>query len=323
MNSALKEISIHDLEGFHIGNAEYADHYTGTTVILPEKGAVTAVDIRGGGPASREAGLLNPLADNSCVNAVVLSGGSAYGLNAAGGVVKYLEERGEGFPVSEGVVPIVCQSCIYDLEMDNEKRPDAQLGYLACQNAEKDNYQDGNFGCGCGATVGKAYGPAHMMKSGIGSAAYQCRDLKVGAIASVNCMGDVFDFETGKQIAGALNYETGEFLNCEEAFYTMQANLQKHTNTTIGAVMTNAVFNKTQLTKIAGMAHDGMARAINPVHTMYDGDSIYALSKGNVQADINIVGILAARAFAAAVRNAVLHCSSVKGLKTTSNLQKH
>ena len=320
MTDVLKEISIHDLDGFHIGNAEYTDHYTGCTVILPEKGAVTAVDIRGGGPASREIGLLNPLADNSCVNAVLLSGGSAYGLNASAGVVRYLEEKGEGFPVSEGVVPIVCESCIYDLEMDNQKRPDAELGYQACLNAENDNYHDGNHGCGCGATVGKAYGPSHMMKSGIGSAAYRCGDLKVGAIVSVNCMGDVFDFETGKQIAGALDYDTNTFLNCEKAFYTMQANLQKHTNTTIGAVMTNAVFNKTQLTKIAGMAHDGMARAISPVHTMYDGDSIYALSKGNVQADINIVGMLAARTFAAAVKNAVKNASSVKGLKTFSDL---
>lgn len=321
MTDALKEISIHDLDGFHVGNAEYADHYTGCTVILPEKGAVTAVDIRGGGPASREAGLLNPLADNSCVNAVLLSGGSAYGLNASAGVMKYLEERGEGFPVSEGVVPIVCESCIYDLEMDNQKRPDADLGYQACCNAEKDNYQDGNYGCGCGATVGKAYGPNHMMKSGIGSAAYQCGDLKVGAIVSVNCMGDVFDFETGREIAGSLDYDTNTFLNSEYAFYNMQAKTQKHTNTTIGAIMTNASFNKTQLTKIAGMAHDGMARAINPVHTMYDGDSLYVLSKGNIHTDINIVGILAARTIAAAIRNAVNHASGVKGLKTASDLK--
>lgn len=317
--NGLKEISIHDLEGFHIGNAEYEEHRTGLTVILPEHGACCGLDVRGGGPASRESALLNPLADNSCVNAVALSGGSAFGLNSTSGIMQYLEERKEGFMTDAGVVPIVCASCIFDLEMDNIVRPDARLGYQACLNAEKDNYQDGNKGCGTGATVGKAYGSEHMMNSGIGSIAYQCGDLKVGAIAAVNCMGDVFD-EHGNQIAGCLDYETNQFMSAEEAFYMRQVPLQKHTNTTIGVILTNASFDKTHLTKIAGMAHDGMARAISPVHTMFDGDSIYALSKGNVVSDVNTVGILAARAFSEAIRNAVKHTTSAYGLKCYSDV---
>lgn len=317
----LTEIRIQDIEGYSIGNAEYEDHATGVTVILPQNGAVTGIDIRGGGPASRESGLLNPLAANDCVNAVVLSGGSAFGLDTAGGVMKYLEEKNIGFPTGAGVVPIVCTSCIFDLVLDNEKRPDAALGYQACLNAKQYNYKDGNFGAGLGATCGKIVGPEHMMKSGVGSAAFACGDLKVGAVAVVNCAGDVFDFETGRKIAGCYDYEKKEFINGEDAFYMMQGNPDLfHANTTIGAIITNASFNKTQLTKIAGMAHDGMARSINPVHTEYDGDSIYAMANGTVKADLNIVGTLAARAFSCAVTNAVKSCEDYRGLICASSL---
>ena len=321
--NTLKTIRIQDIEGYHIGNAEYEDHVTGVTVILPQGGAVTGLDIRGGGPASRESGLLNPLAANDCVNAVVLSGGSAFGLDTAQGVMQYLEERNIGFATQAGVVPIVCTSCIYDLILDNTKRPDGALGYQACVNSESDNYKDGNYGAGLGATCGKILGVDHMMKAGIGSAAFQCGELKVGAIAVVNCFGDVFDFETGRMIAGCYDYQAKELISSEEMMYAMQANPDFfHTNTTIGAVLTNASFNKTELTKIAGMAHDGMARSINPVHTQFDGDSIYAMANGNVQADINLVGTLAARAFAAAIRNAAYHAAPYRGLASASTIQK-
>lgn len=317
----LKEIPIHAFQAFKIGNAEYIEGATGCTVILPtNKSAVCGIDIRGGGPASRESGLLNPLAANDGVNAVVLSGGSAFGLAASIGVTQYLEEKNIGFPTNSGNVPIVCESCLFDLQMHTNKiRPDASLGYKACQNAINNNYQDGNYGAGCGATCGKAYGETHMMKAGIGSICYQLNDLIVGAIVAVNSMGDIL--ENGKIIAGALDYETNTFLNCEEALYTMQANLQKHTNTTIGAIITNANFNKTQLTKIAGMAHDGMARSISPVHTEFDGDTIYAMSSKEIAADINVVGTLAAKAFSKAIENAVKHTESLYGIKSYQDLQ--
>ncbi len=317
-----KKISMQDIEAFTIGNAEYVEGATGCTVILPKKkGATCGIDIRGGGPASRESGLLNPLAANDSVNAVILSGGSAFGLEASIGVMEELEKRGIGFPTANGVVPIVCQSCLFDLEMHtNSIRPDKALGKLALENAYLNNYKDGNFGAGCGATCGKAYGSEHMMKSGIGSAAFQVGDLQVGAIVATNCMGDVFDYTNGQQIAGALDYDTNAFLNCEEAFYTMQANLTQHTNTTIGIILTNAAFNKTQLTKIASMAHDGMARSINPIHTEFDGDTIYAMASSEVQADINVVGTLAAKAFSEAITNSIKHAETMYGIKAYKDL---
>lgn len=313
----LKKIDIHALDAFLIGNSQYEEGATGVTVILPKNGgAVCGIDIRGGGPASRESGLLNPLAANDSVNAVVLSGGSAFGLSASNGVMKYLEERNIGFPTENGVVPIVCSSCLFDLEMHtNRIRPDEALGYQACINAYANNYKDGNYGAGCGATCGKAYGSEHMMKTGIGSACYQIGDLKVGAIAAVNAMGDVFDWENGKQIAGALDYETNTFLNCEEAFYSMHVKQTHHTNTTLGIILTNASFNKTQLTKIAQMAHDGMARSINPIHTEFDGDTIYAMSSQEVHADINTVGMLSARVFSDAIIASVKHAESSFGAR--------
>lgn len=314
-------MKITDFNDFLIGNAEYKESPTGVTVVLPkDKSSVCAVDVRGGGPASREVALLNPLAANDGVNAIVLSGGSAFGLEASIGVMQWLEEKGIGFKVDEGVVPIVVQSCLYDLEMhDSKKRPDKQLGYKACSFALENNYQDGNYGAGCGATCGKAYGKEHMMKTGIGSSCFQLGDLVVGAIVAVNSLGDVFDYNTHKQLAGALNYETNEFMNSEEGLYNMYEQ-SLHTNTTIGIILTNAKLNKTQLTKVAGMAHDGMARSINPVHTEYDGDSIYAMSSSKVEADINVVGTLAAKAFSEAITSSVKNADSLFGVKSYKDL---
>lgn len=237
--------------------------------------------------------------------------------------MQYLEERNIGFPTHAGVVPIVCTSCIYDLILDNTKRPDAALGYQACINSESFHYKDGNHGAGLGATCGKICGTDHMMKSGIGSAAFQCGDLKVGALVVVNCFGDIFDFETGRMIAGCYDYSRKRLICSEETMYAMQAAPGLfHTNTTIGAVVTNASFNKTELTKIAGMAHDGMARSINPVHTQHDGDSIYALANGNVKADLNLVGTLAARAFAQAVKNAAYSAQDYRDLISASSINR-
>ena len=301
----MEEIRITEIEGFRFGNAEYAKSATGCTVILADPGAVTGVDIRGGAPASRESGLLNPLADNSSVNAILLSGGSAFGLSAADGVMKYLEERNIGFPTDAGVVPIVCASCLFDLGLvDGKVRPDSALGYQACLNAEKGIFQDGSYGAGCGATVGKILGPASMMKAGLGTYAVQVGDLKVGAVVAVNAVGDIYDPD-GKKIAGIYDPKTGEFVDAVEAMVkTMQAVNLFRQNTTIAAVVTNAKLNKTALTKVAGMAHDGFARAIRPVHTMFDGDTVYAMSSGSVPSDINTVGVLAAEVMARAIARA-------------------
>ena len=314
--TVLKNIQIHEIEGFHIGNAEDMQAGTGCTVILPEEKTLCGVDIRGGAPASRESALLNPLAANDGVHAVLLSGGSAYGLDAAGGIMKYLEQKGIGFPVgNDVVVPIVVASCILDLGCGQaDVRPDAVMGIQACMNAEKNNYQDGCYGAGTGATCGKFCGPQYMMKSGIGSAAYQIGDLKVGAVVCVNSAGDVYDPNTNQILAGAYDATKQQWLNSEEALYASLTNVQMGSNTTIGAVLTNASFNKTELTKIAGMAHDGMAHAIRPVHTMYDGDSLYALGTGKVKADINLVGTLAAKAVSQAIVNAVTAAKSAYGI---------
>lgn len=320
MNHVWKEISIQDIPGFTIGQAENAEAGTGVTVILcGEKGACCGLDIRGGGPASRESGLLNPLAANDAVHAIVLSGGSAFGLDSASGVMKWLEERNIGFPTGFGCVPIVCASCLFDLAAgDPSVRPDAAMGYQACNAAP--NFREGNHGCGTGATVGKARGAAYMMKAGIGAYAVQCGDLLVGAVVGVNAMGDIHDAETGRKIAGMLSEEGNMDVSCEEELCRMALNpFTGTTNTTIGAILTNGDFTKTELTKIAGMAHDGYARAIRPVHTMYDGDSIYAASTRTVRADINVAGTLAAIVMGRAIASAVMHAEPAFGLKCASD----
>jgi L-aminopeptidase/D-esterase-like protein len=305
----VKEIRIDEIEGYAFGNAEYEEAATGCTVILTGEGAVCAVDVRGGAPASREHALLNPLAANESVNAVVLSGGSAFGLDASRGVMNYLEERNTGFPTAYGVVPIVCSSCLFDLGLVRaDIRPDAELGYQACLNAQTPSlFRGGSYGAGCGATVGKFLGAEHCMKSGLGVYAVQLGNLKVGAVVAVNAAGDIYDEHTGKVLAGVVDRKTGEFLHAEECLYAASEKRDLfNQNTTIGAVITNGKFTKTELTKIAGMAHNGYARAIRPVHTMFDGDSIYALGSGKVSADLNTAGTLAADVMAEAIRRAAV-----------------
>lgn len=202
----MQSISIKQIKGIKIGNAENVSAGTGCTVIISETGMCTGLDVRGGGPASRESGILNPLAAAQKIHAVLLGGGSAFGLDAAGGVMEYLEERDIGLDVGVAKVPLVCQSNIYDLAVgDAHVRPDKAMGYEACKNAYLDNYQDGNYGAGTGATVGKVMGIDHCMKSGIGSFAVQMGDLQVGAIVAVNAFGDIYDYHTGQILAGMLS----------------------------------------------------------------------------------------------------------------------
>ena len=191
----LREISITEIGPIKIGHAQNLEQATGCTVILCEKGAPTGVDVRGGGPASRESALLNPLAANEGVHGVLLSGGSAFGLDAAGGVMRYLAERNIGFPVGDVVVPIVCQSCIFDLQLAANAHPDQEMAYEACKNAEKNMPAQGNVGAGTGATVGKLLGPAGMMNSGLGIYAAAVGDLKMGAVVAVNALGDIYDYQ--------------------------------------------------------------------------------------------------------------------------------
>jgi len=321
----MKEIAIHEIENVLIGNAQDIVGGTGCTVIICKDGAPTGIDVRGGGPASRETALLNPLAAAEEIHAVLLSGGSAFGLDGAGGVMQYLEERDIGFETGFAKVPLVCASCLFDLMVGLPKmRPGRKMVYEACQNAERNRPEEGNAGAGTGATVGKYYGIYSMMKSGLGIYAVQIGDLKMGAVVAVNALGDVYDMDTGEILAGMLNGKQTGFANTEMAMfedYHRKENLFTG-NTTIGAIITNGRFNKTELTKIAGMAQNGLARVIRPVHTMADGDSVYAMSVGNIDADINVAGTLAAHVMAKAINRAVLTAAPLYNLLTASIIKK-
>lgn len=311
--TVLKEIDIMQIGGFKVGHAEDQEAGTGCTVLLFDKQSPAGVDVRGGGPASRETPLLNPVADCKGLHALLLSGGSAYALNAATGVMNYLEERGIGLPVGPTVVPLVCQSDIFDLGFGRaDVRPDEAMAYRACKNASYSSVPQGNYGVGCGCTVGKLMGPENCMKSGVGCYAVQVGELMVGAIVAVNALGDVYDMQTGRLLAGC--HKDGHLVSSEDLLYKLAADQKlSNTNTTIGAIITNAKMDKTTLCKVASMAHNGYARTIRPVHTMADGDSIYACSVGEVASDVNIVGTLAAHVMGMAVNNAVLHAESMLG----------
>ena len=315
-------ISIKDIKGIRIGQTEDPEGGTGCTVFLSEAGMAAGMDVRGGGPASRESELLKPLAAAQEIHAIVLAGGSAFGLGAADGVMQYLEERGIGFDVGVTRVPLVCQSDLFDLTVgDPGVRPDRAMGYEACLRAEEENYRDGNYGAGCGATVGKFAGMDYCMKSGIGSCALQVGELQVGAVVAVNALGDIYDWRSGQKLAGLLAEDRRSFRRTEDLMYADTRTVEnKFTgNTTIGVVITNADFQKASLCKIAGMAHDGYARSIRPVHTTADGDSIYAVSVGDdegkkVSADQDLVGTLAAEVMSEAITAAVKSARSAYGL---------
>ena len=304
----MKKIDIRSIEGILIGNAQDEKGGTGCTAIYCPEGAVAGVDVRGGGPATRETDLLNPVNMIEKIHCVMLSGGSAYGLAAAEGAMAYLEEHGVGFDVGVGKVPIVPSACLFDLVAgDPACRPDKEMGYRALVQAEKNEPEEGIFGAGTGATVGKICGPERAMKSGLGFWAEQVGDLKVGAVVAVNALGDVFDPVTHCPIAGLLNEEKTAVASTTEAFKTM-ADVGFDAfqgNTTLGCIITNADLTKAQANKVAMMAHDGYARAIRPVHTSNDGDTIFTMAHGSVAAHIDLVGILAAEVMEKAIAGAV------------------
>lgn len=295
-----------DVGNIKVGHAQDLEGGTGLTIILPDPGNTAGVDVRGGAPGTRETDLLNPINQVSEVSSIILSGGSAYGLEAASHLMKILEKEGRGFNVGVGVVPIISQAVLFDLSYKNSKRrPDAKMTEKAYGNARYEDKSQGIVGAGTGATVAKALGPDHLVKSGLGQASIRKGDLVVSAIVAVNAFGDIFDYHRQVQLAGPM--VDGKMLKTVDMIDKILGSFAdiKPANTTIGAVATNATFTKTELTKIAGMAHDGYARSINPVHTLFDGDTIFSLATNKVQANINLVGTLAAEAMSMAIANAI------------------
>jgi L-aminopeptidase/D-esterase-like protein len=309
----IETISINDIAGFRIGQAENARAATGCTVIACEEGAICGVEVRGGSPGTLDTDALDTTRNRPFTHAVLLSGGSAFGLASAGGVMRFLEEQGIGRDMGTARVPAVAGAILFDLKCGSAKiRPDAAMGYAACENAWAGTpFQSGNHGAGCGALVGKLWGFERGMKSGIGSAAFRLGGLEVGAIMAVNCIGDVL--EKGRIIAGALTEDRTRFSPGEEALLEALPDVPPEGNTIIGCVITNAGLNKDMATRLAGLTHNGIARVIRPAHTMFDGDTMFALCCGRVEAQVDAVGILACRAVEAAVIDAVKSAKSAFG----------
>ena len=309
--SDMKEVPLTRLEGVFVGNAQDDEAATGVTVILFPQGAAVGVDVSGGGPASRESALLSPLTAPTPVNAIVLSGGSAYGLAASDGVMHWLEEHGIGFDTGVALVPIVVQSCLYDLSYGkSDIRPDAAMGRAACVAAwKRQAVKMGSFGAGTGATVGKLRGMRRAMKAGLGMYALEHKGLVMAAIVAVNALGDIYEERTNQKIAGLLTPDRSAYIDTCTEWHSLSAapgtNLFTACNTTIGAVLTNARFDKAQLTKLASMTRNAYARCIRPVGTLADGDTIYAASLGKISTDLNVAGMMSVEVMSEAIRRAI------------------
>ncbi len=325
--------AVTDVRGIEVGHAQDDQALTGCTVILCRKGAVAGVDVRGGAPGTRETDLLNPINLVEKVHAIVLAGGSAFGLDAATGVMRYLEENKIGFNTGAAKVPIVPSAILYDLNIGRaDVRPDSAMGYRAAASASSNAPAEGNVGAGTGASVGKMFGLKLGMKSGLGSTSMSMGSgIMVGALVAVNAFGDVIDPQTGKIIAGLRSGKVGPLRIGKKDYFadTLTAmknpvgrgvlGLAARTNTVIGVVATNAKLTKAQATKVAQMAQDGIARTIRPAHTMLDGDVIFALSTGRRKADVSTVGAYAAEAMTEAILRAVKLAASVGQLPGLNN----
>ncbi len=323
--------AITDVRGIEVGHAQNEEALTGCTVILCRKGAVAGVDVRGGAPGTRETDLLDPVNLVEKVHAIVLAGGSAYGLDAASGVMRYLEEQKIGFNTGAAKVPIVPAAILYDLNLGRaDVRPDSAMGASAAAAARGFTSAppaEGNVGAGTGASVGKMFGAALAMKSGLGTASVEIGGgVIVGAIVAVNAWGDVIDPKSGEIIAGLRSGKIGPLrIGGKDQFADTLAMMKKmigrgvlglasRSNTVIGVVATNAKLTKAQATKVARMAQDGLARTVRPAHTMLDGDVIFALSTGTKKADVSTVGAFAAEAISEAIIRAVKAAKSAGGL---------
>jgi len=320
----MKEIKITEIKGIKIGHAQDFTGATGCTAILCEEGAFAGVDVRGGAPASRETELLKSVNMVERIHAVMLSGGSAYGLDACAGAMQFLEEKGVGFDVGVGVVPIVCGASLFDLVVGDAKcRPDKAMGYAACEAAGTAEPEEGNAGAGTGASVGKFFGIDRMMKSGLGIYAAQVGDIKCAAVVAVNALGDVIDPETGEQIAGLLSEDKSGLTSTVSAMYDeIDKNRNVFSgNTTIGCIITNAKLTKPQCNKLASIAHNGFARAIQPVHTSADGDTIFVMATGEAAVAPDGLGALAADVMAKAIVRAAHKAKPAYGLKAAENFR--
>lgn len=319
--------SITDVPGIEVGSAQNDEALTGCTVVLARNGAVAGVDVRGSAPGTRETDLLEPTNLVDKVHAVLLAGGSAFGLDAAGGVMRYLEEHKIGFNTGVVKVPIVPAAILFDLNIgDKSIRPDASMGYLACEMASRKRPAEGNYGVGTGASVGKLFGAALAMKTGLGTASIKAAGIIVAALVAVNAWGDIIDPESGSIVAGLRSGKVGPLrVGGKEPFADTLAMMQTlpgrsvldmaaRANTVIGVVATNARLTKTEATKVAQMAQDGAARTMRPAHTMMDGDTIFALSTGNRRANLTLVGALAAEVMAEAILRGARLAKSAGGL---------
>jgi L-aminopeptidase/D-esterase-like protein len=325
----MKEINLSEIKGIKIGHAQDVEGATGCTAIICEKGAWAGVDVRGGGPASRETELLKPVNLVEQIHCVMLSGGSAYGLAAGDGAMTYLEEQNVGFDVGVGVVPIVCGASLFDLVVGSPKsRPDHAMGYEACANAEKMEagkpVAEGNVGAGTGAAIGKYLGVDNMMKSGMGIYCVEVGGVQCGAVVAVNALGDVVDIDTGKIIAGILTDDKTALSDTVETMLGEMSSTRNvfSGNTTISCLITNAKLNKTQCNKLASIVHNGYALAIRPVHTSFDGDTVFVMATGEVEVSPDALGALATRVMAKAINRAVLTAEPAYGLKAASDFAK-
>jgi L-aminopeptidase/D-esterase-like protein len=305
------------IPGLRVGHWTDRRAATGCTVVLCQEGAVAAVDVRGGAPGTRETDLLRPGNLVERIHAVLLSGGSAFGLDAAAGVMRYLEEQGVGFATPGGLVPIVVEAVLYDLSVGrSDVRPDAAAGYAACGVAKGGRVSQGSVGAGSGATVGKALGMERAVKGGIGTASERADDVIVGALVAVNCLGEVVDPDSGRILAGPRD-EKGGFLSTLDILRRRSSGLAGgFTNSTIGVVATNARLNREQAYRLAVMAHDGLSRAVRPAHTPVDGDVFFSLATGATEGPVDpiILGALAARAVERAIVQAVTEARGLAGV---------
>jgi L-aminopeptidase/D-esterase-like protein len=302
--------AVTDVRGIEVGHAQDEEALTGCTVILCRQGAVAGVDVRGGAPGTRETDLLDPVNLVEKVHAVVLAGGSAFGLDAAAGVVRYLEEQKIGFNTGVAKVPIVPAAILYDLNLGRaDVRPNSAMGYRAAVSASSRAPLEGNVGAGTGASVGKMRGMKYAMKSGLGTWSMNVNGIVIGALVAVNAIGDVIDPTSGKVLAGLGSGGTLAWMKKNQPRPPVKS------NTVIGVVATNAKLTKAQATKVAQMAHDGLARVIRPAHTMFDGDTIFVLATGEQNADVSTVGAFAAEVMAEAILRAVKLAASAGGLR--------
>ncbi len=331
-----KNGTITDVPGIKVGHAQDFDAITGCTVVICEKGAVAGVDQRGGAPGTRETDAIRPLHLVSKIQAVMLAGGSAFGLDAASGAMKYLEEKGIGFDAGVARVPIVPSAILFDLAIGKSNiRPDAAMGYQACINASEEVVAQGCVGAGTGAIAGNALGPKQATKSGIGSASIDIGGgVIIGALIAVNPFGDVYDPSNGRILAGTRSISKGLIKIGEEPLFANTKSLMKtflgktalsfasSHNTVIGVVATNAALDREEANFLAQMAQDGFPLAIRPTHTLFDGDTLFALSTGSAHVDVNIIGTFAVDVVAKAIVNAVNNAVSLGNIPSLHEFSK-